>query len=1083
MKNVFDFVVETPKLGVSTRLLFLFLALSPVPCALSQVPQGFNYQAIAQTSAGAPIANTVIQVKVGILSDTLTPVVVWEELHSSVKTNMSGVFNLVIGKGTRQSGSATLFEDIDWSVSPMFLKTQIYYQGAWKYMGSAKLWSVPYAMVSGGMGGPVKKLSVEGETTSSEESLFEVKNKDGQTVFAVYNEGVRIYVSDGTKAVKSGFAVGGFGTDKAESTKYFFVGKDSVRIYLDTNPLTKGKKSGFAVGGYDMTKGIVQNYLDVSADSVRVYIDTDPDTKKVKGGFAVGGYDMTKAGGEEYLRVTRDSTRVYVNDSPSKALKGGFAVGGFDATKGTPATIFTSLTPQNYFIGHRSGIRNITGIHNSFVGYESGLANRSGRKNVFLGYRSGYSNDTASFNVFIGNETGYSNVNGRYNSFLGFQAGYNNISSFNSFVGYQSGRSTTTGASNVFIGYLAGYTNQTGSNNVAIGNRAGYNGTAVTSNVFLGDSAGYGNTSNYNVFLGKGTGKANTGQYNSFIGYQSGMKNTSGTSNVFLGYKSGYSNIGGTDPAGSYNVFIGNQAGSTNTTGAYNVFLGHQAGQSNSTASWNVFIGYQAGQKTTTSNYNTYVGYMAGNKNITGTSNVFFGTQAGADNLGSKNTYVGDAAGAGSYNGQNNVFLGSWAGTSNVNGSNNVHLGANAGRYHQGSSNIFIGNGTGYDNATPYDLGGTGNVLIGNNLGQNMSISNTLMIDNTSTTTPLIWGDFFNDKVVINGMLGVKKINPVREIDVTGNIGASGIIVAPTFMVGTNWFISDGGSKLNFCYGSCALSTPMEIQSSGNVNVNNDLVVDGTLSIGTGASLAPLHVESYLSSTCTYGYLNSSGNTGTSSGSNAYSIFAQRRVRAEEFNADSDARIKHVLNQSDSNEDLEILKSIQVTDFQYIDSIQKGNIVHKKIIAQQLREIYPNAVTETNGYIPSIYSKPIRSDYNAAGKQMFYTTSGDHGLRMGDKVKFIEAEGAWTSEVILVISSTVFVVASDIDRGNIFIYGKEVNDFLTVDYEAVAMLNISATQNLIERIESQEKQIETQTEMIERLEKMVEKMDGRGRRR
>jgi hypothetical protein len=242
-------------------------------------------------------------------------------------------------------------------------------------------------------------------------------------------------------------------------------------------------------------------------------------------------------------------------------------------------------------------------------------------------------------------------------------------------------------------------------------------------------------------------------------------------------------------------------------------------------------------------------------------------------------------------------------------------------------------------------------------------------------------------------------------------------------------------------------------------------------------------VESYLSSTCSYGYLNSSGNTGTSSGSVAYSIFAQRRIRAEEFNADSDARIKHVLGQSENSEDLEIIKSIQIMDFQYIDSIGKGNDVHKKIIAQQLREIYPNAVTETVGYIPSIYSKPVRSVYNAAGKQMFYTTPGDHGLRIGDKVKFIEAEGVWTSEVILVISPEEFVVTSDIDRGNIFIYGKEVNDFLTVDYEAVAMLNISATQNLIERIESQEKQIEAQTEIIERLEKMVEKMDGRGKGR
>ena len=144
------------KIFLSTLLSFYFYLLS------SQVPQGFNYQAVAHNSAGAPIMNTTIQVKMGILSDTITPVVVWEELHSTVKTNITGVFNLVIGTGTRQAGSALNFSDIDWAKTPLFLKIQIYYQGVWKYMGSSRLWSVPFAMVSNDIGVPLKKLAVTG---------------------------------------------------------------------------------------------------------------------------------------------------------------------------------------------------------------------------------------------------------------------------------------------------------------------------------------------------------------------------------------------------------------------------------------------------------------------------------------------------------------------------------------------------------------------------------------------------------------------------------------------------------------------------------------------------------------------------------------------------------------------------------------------------------------------------------------------------------------------------------------------------------------------------------------------------------
>ena len=135
-------------------------------------------------------------------------------------------------------------------------------------MGQAKLWTVPYAMTSGELAGSVKKLEVVGDDTQSDEALFEVKRKDGATMFAVYNHGVRVYMP------------------------------------LDT--LAKARKGGFAIGGFDKAKGIVQDYFIVNPDSIRAYIDTNP-AKARKGGFAIGGFDKAKAGNEEYLRVTREA--------------------------------------------------------------------------------------------------------------------------------------------------------------------------------------------------------------------------------------------------------------------------------------------------------------------------------------------------------------------------------------------------------------------------------------------------------------------------------------------------------------------------------------------------------------------------------------------------------------------------------------------------------------------------------------------------------------------------------------------------------------------------------------------------------
>jgi hypothetical protein len=447
-------------------LFLLILALSPVPFALSQIPQGFNYQAIARDGSGNILPNTPLQAMMYVQSLSTGGTIFWKELHSTITTNSFGLFTLVVGTGTRQiESTAATFNLIDWSVTPKFLKTEIYYSGSWKDMGTSQLMSVPYAMTSGDLAGTVDKLAVKGTTSGLEDALFEVKNKDGQTVFAVYNEGVRVYVSDGAKAVKGGFAVGGFGTDKAESTKYLFVGKDSVRIYLDTNPLTKGVKSGFAVGGYDLTKGTIQNYLDVNADSTRIYVKNQ--AKGVKGGFAVGGFDMTKGATVPYM----------------------------------------SLTPDNYFIGHESGLSNTTGLYNSFFGYKTGRSNTTGTENIFIGHQSGTLNTSGSGNLFIGDSAGVKNTIGNLNVFLGGYSGWEN----------------TTGFQNISIGYGAGLNNINGNRNIYIGTAAGTANKAGILNVSIGNFAG----------------SKSVGAYNVYLGSRAGMNDSTGSGNVFIGFMAG----------------------------------------------------------------------------------------------------------------------------------------------------------------------------------------------------------------------------------------------------------------------------------------------------------------------------------------------------------------------------------------------------------------------------------------------------------------------------------------------------------------------------------------------------------------
>jgi uncharacterized protein (TIGR02145 family) len=334
---------------MKTKHLFTVLLLTfNFLLAAGQTPQGFNYQAIVRNANGVPVASQAVPVRISVVTALTGGTVIWQEEFSSVTTDAYGLISLVVGNGTRTGGSATTFSAIDWSAQTLFLKTEVKYPGTattWTEMGTSQIWSVPYSLMAKNIA-PLSKLGINGTTDNMDEALFEVKNKAGNTVFAVYNEGVRVSVGNGNaKGTHGGFSVGGYDGTKGVHN-LLTVTSDSVRVYVDSNPATKGTKGGFAVGGYDMTKGgTAQNYFNITPDSTRVYIN-DSETKGAKGGFSVGGFDMSKGVKDEYLRITRDSTRVYINNTGTKGSKGGFAVGGFDMSKGT-ANKYMSINPDS----------------------------------------------------------------------------------------------------------------------------------------------------------------------------------------------------------------------------------------------------------------------------------------------------------------------------------------------------------------------------------------------------------------------------------------------------------------------------------------------------------------------------------------------------------------------------------------------------------------------------------------------------------------------------------------------------------------------------------------------------------------
>ena len=246
--------------------------------------------------------------------------------------------------------TTTQREDIDPAALGLLVfditeKAFYYYDGSeWVNLSKGQLWSLNsnYVLLSDttarvGIGTltPNSKLEVKADASfTSGDTLFAVKDKDGNIVFAVFPDGAKVYVNESAKGTVGGFAVSGRSPTKATEEDFLKVTPDSTRVWIREDA-AKGSVGGFAVSGRSPTKGVVNDYFISTADSTRIYVNDSVSTKGTVGGFAVSGRSPTKGTLNDYFIATLDSTRIYVNDStPTKGTVGGFAVSGRSPTKG-----------------------------------------------------------------------------------------------------------------------------------------------------------------------------------------------------------------------------------------------------------------------------------------------------------------------------------------------------------------------------------------------------------------------------------------------------------------------------------------------------------------------------------------------------------------------------------------------------------------------------------------------------------------------------------------------------------------------------------------------------------------------------
>lgn len=170
----------------------------------------------------------------------------------------------------------------------------------------------------------------------------------------------------------------------------------------------------------------------------------------------------------------------------------------------------------------------------------------------------------------------------------------------------------------------------------------------------------------------------------------------------------------------------------------------------------------------------------------------------------------------------------------------------------------------------------------------------------------------------------------------------------------------------------------------------------GNVGIGTTTpTKASLEIDTQNGSLPSYGSGGTLVDTGAGHGfvtaGNPASIWAFGGIVANGFFAFSDARIKNILGRSDSSFDLRTLLGIEVTDYTYKDMVAKGNRPRKKVIAQQVEKVFPQAVSQSTNEVPDIYKQATVQD----GWVELATD-----LQAGDHVKLITDQEQGVHEVL-----------------------------------------------------------------------------------
>ena len=368
----------------------------------------------------------------------------------------------------------------------------------------------------------------------------------------------------------------------------------------------------------------------------------------------------------------------------------------------------------------------------------------------------------------------------------------------------------------------------------------------------------------------------------------------------------------------------------------------------------------------------------------------------------------------------------------------------------------------------------TGNVGIGT-----ATVSTILDIYKSSYTGPLLC----LDTGVVSAGAGVMpqaigkpllRLGKLGYSQTTGDYYGIGFGYAPLI---TDFNCAEIGTLITSTAGNETGDLVFSTRPNGtNVAATERLRITSTGNVGIGTNNPGFRLEVGITTNTqnfTGAYLNAAG-AGTGYAGPWVNIAAKFNGGAwvtEYFTVSSDSRIKEDIQDIIDDTALQSILTIEPKTYKYVDKLQRGDKKVYGFIAQQVKEVIPEAIIIEKSYIPNIYLVADYIDY-------VITLSSQPTkviIKVNDKIKCYDKDNKEILvEVIEVIDDLTFRIKEiEYTDTKIFVYGTFVDDFHTLNKDYIFTLNVCATQELHRRIETQSVLLKSQDDRIKDLEAKV----------